>query len=155
MDDLLGRSGDRHQAGGALPIDRHASDRLRHASTQRGLTGNVEALRALLQRGAHDNVIDLGRIDAGALDGVGDGMAAQRLALRVVEGTPVGAADGGAGGGDDDSATHRTVPCCLSEQYAFFGVSVEDTSAAPDRARCLLKSCARRPSLPRQPAICS
>ncbi len=45
------------------------------------------------------------QIDAGALDGGGDGVATERLGLRVVERAAIGLADRRAGGGDDDGFT--------------------------------------------------
>ena len=109
VDDLLGGGGDRHQAGGALAIDRHAGDAVRQAGAQGGLAREVEALRALLQRRAHHDVLDLRRIDPGTLDRLRDDMATERLALGVVERAAIGAADGRAGGGDDDGAAHPGV----------------------------------------------
>jgi len=106
VDDLLGGRGDGHHAGGALPVQRHAGDGGRKARPQRGLSGDVRSLRALLEGGAHDDVIDLGRVDAGPLHRLGDGMSRQRLRLRIIERPPIGSADRRAGGGDDDGAAH-------------------------------------------------
>ena len=50
--------------------------------------------------------LGLGRIGAGALDRVFDGMGAQLLGLGVVEGPAIGPAYRGAGGGDDDGFGH-------------------------------------------------
>ena len=58
-----------------------------------GLAGDVEALRSLLQRRAHDDVVDLAAFDRGALERAGDDMAAQRLGLRIVERAAIGLAD--------------------------------------------------------------
>ena len=67
VDDLLGGDGDRHQARGALPVDRHAGDAGRKPGAQERLAGDVAALRALLQRRAHHHVVDLAALDRGAL----------------------------------------------------------------------------------------
>ena len=47
---------------------------------KRALARDVAAGRALLQRRAHHDVVDLGAGDAGAPERGGDGMAAERLA---------------------------------------------------------------------------
>ena len=44
VDDLFGRGGDRHQAGGALPVHGHAGDAVRQTGAQSSLAGDVEAL---------------------------------------------------------------------------------------------------------------
>ena len=77
--DLLGRRGDAHQARGALAVDAHPGNRDGQAGAQRGLARDVGPARALLQGRAHDHVLDLGRIDAGARDGMSDRMGAERL----------------------------------------------------------------------------
>ena len=46
-------------------------------------------------------------VDAGALDGLRQRVADQRLALGVVEGAAIGLADRRARGGDDDCFTHE------------------------------------------------
>ena len=74
-DDLLGGGGDRHQARRALAVDRHAGDGDRQAGAQRRGAADGR-LHALLERGAHDHVVHLGRVDLGALDGGADRMAA-------------------------------------------------------------------------------
>src|SRR5690606_24712711 len=51
-------------------------------------------------------VLDLGRVDPGALHRVADGVTAQLLGLGVVEGPAIGPADRRAGGGDDDGFAH-------------------------------------------------
>ena len=77
---------------------------------KRALPRHVEALRALLQRGAHHHVVDLGGGDAGALHCRGDDMAAQGLRLGVVERAAIGAPDRRARGGNDDGAAHGRSP---------------------------------------------
>ena len=105
-DHLFGRRGDGHQARGALTVQAHARNRRRQAGRQGDLAGDVCSGRTLLQGRPHDHVLDLGRIDAGALDRVFDGMGAQLLGLGVVEGPAIGPAYRGAGGGDDDGFAH-------------------------------------------------
>ena len=101
-DDLLRGGGDRHQAGRALAVERHARDAGRQAGTEQCQAGDVAALDALLERGAHHDVLHLGAVDAGALDGGLDRVAGERGGGEVVEGAAIGAADRGAGGGHDD-----------------------------------------------------
>ena len=62
-DHLLRRGGDGHQAGGALPIERHAGDAVRQPGAERALPGEIAALAALLQGGAHDDVLDLAGVE--------------------------------------------------------------------------------------------
>ena len=59
-------------------------------------------LHALLERGADDHVVDLGRIDAGALDRGADRMGGEGGGGGGVERAAIGLADRRAGGGDDD-----------------------------------------------------
>ncbi len=69
-DDLLGRRGDRHHARGALTVQRHARHGDRQPGADRGLTGDIAAGRALLERGTDDHVLDLGPFKPGAFDRV-------------------------------------------------------------------------------------
>ena len=105
-DDLFGCRCDAHEARGALAIQAHARNGRGKAGGQRNLASHVLAGRALLQGRAHDHVLDLGRIDPGASDGVLHRMGAQLLRLGVVEGPAIGAPDRGPGGRDDDGFTH-------------------------------------------------
>jgi hypothetical protein len=57
------------------------------------LSRHIDTARSLLERGAHQNVLDLSWIDARAFDGVADRVCAQRLSLRIVERAPIGFAD--------------------------------------------------------------
>ena len=113
-DDLLGGDRDRHQAGGALAVERHAGDAGRQPGAQRALPGDVAAGRALLQGRAHDHVVDLAAGDAGAAERGRDRVAAERLRRRVVEGAAIGLADRGAGGRDDDGFAHELLPWDVS-----------------------------------------
>ena len=75
---------------------------------EQGTTGNNIARQAAL-RAAEDDVVDLGRVDARALDDGGDRVTGEGRAVVVVEGAAIGLADRGAGGGDDDGFTHWRV----------------------------------------------
>ena len=99
-DDLLGGGRDGHQPRGALAVDRHAGDGHRKARAKRGGAADG-GLHALLQRGAHDDVVDLGRIDLRALDRGPDRVCGERRRRRRVERAAIGLADAGAGGGND------------------------------------------------------
>ena len=110
VDDFLCRGRDRHQARGALPVERHAGDAGRKAGAQERLSRDIAALRSLLHRCAHHHVVDLAGIDGCALKRVRDRMAAERLGLRVVERAAIGLADRRTRGGDDDGFTHDGSP---------------------------------------------
>ena len=96
--DAVGDHTNGHQAGRALPVKAHP----RHASWQAGadqrLPRNIHMGRPLLQCSPHDNIFDFSGGDAGAIDRMGNGMPAKCLRLRVIEGTAIGLANGGAGG---------------------------------------------------------
>src|SRR6202008_3674310 len=62
--------------------------------------------RALGVGAAHEDVLDLAALDAGALDRRLDGVAAQLGAVRHVEGTLPALAERRAGGGNDDGVGH-------------------------------------------------
>lgn len=107
VDDHLFRSrGDGHQAGGALAVHRHAGNAHRQAGAQGGRAAD-RVLHALLQGGAHDHVLDFGRIDLRALDGGLDRVARERRGGCGVEGAAIGLADRRTGGGNDDGITHE------------------------------------------------
>lgn len=80
---------DRLQAGGALPIDGGAGGSHRQAGAQQRLAGDVAAGGALLHRRAHHHVLDLLRVDTGALHRVLDGVAEQCGTLGGVEGAAI------------------------------------------------------------------
>jgi hypothetical protein len=63
---LCGRS-DGHEAGSTLPVERHPRDRHGKARAQRRRAAN-RRLDTLLERCAHDDVVDLGGIDLRALN---------------------------------------------------------------------------------------
>ncbi len=93
VDNLFCGDGDRHQTGGALPVDRHAGDAGGKPGAQERLPGDVEPLRPLLKRRAHDDVVDFAALDRRALERAQDDMAAERLSLRVVKRAAIGLAD--------------------------------------------------------------
>jgi hypothetical protein len=107
VDDLLRSGRDRHQSGGALPVDRHARHRHRKPGAQQALARDVAAGRALLHGAADHDVLDLSGADARALHGLRERVADQLLALSVVECAAIGLADRRARGGDDDCFTHE------------------------------------------------
>ncbi len=63
---------DRGQPGCAQPVERHACHRLRQASQQRPHARDIAVVLAGLVGAAEIDVLDLGRVDAGALDGRAD-----------------------------------------------------------------------------------
>jgi tetratricopeptide (TPR) repeat protein len=102
LGNLFRRRGDGHQTRGALAIQAHPRRGDIQAGGQGGLPRDIGAGRALLEGGAHDHVLNLGRIDARTGHRVADGVTAQLLRLGVVEGPAISAADGGPGGRDND-----------------------------------------------------
>jgi hypothetical protein len=111
-DDALRCHRDRLQAARAEAVDGHAAGRDRQARAQRDLARDVAAGGALRSRATHDDVVDLGRVDAGALDRGLDRVAAERRAVRHVEGTLPALGERRAGGGNDDGAGHGMLLSC-------------------------------------------
>ena len=105
-DDLLGRSGNRHHAGGALPVHAHAGNAGWQTGTDETLTGRILEGGALLHCSAHHDIVDVLAIQLGALDSVLDDVAAQFLGLGVIEGAAIGLADRRACSGNDNSFAH-------------------------------------------------
>ena len=106
VNDLSGRGGDGRQARGTLAVQRHPRRRGGQAGCVGDLTRHIGAGGALLQRRAHDDVLDFGRIDARTCNRVADSVRTQTLCLGVVERAAIGPAYRRAGGGDDDGFTH-------------------------------------------------
>ena len=104
--DAVGRERDRLQARRAEAVDGLARGGHRQAGADGALAGDVAAGGALGVGAAHHHVLDVARIDAGALDGVGDHVAAHVGAVGEVEGAAHGSADRRAGGGYDDGVDH-------------------------------------------------
>ena len=67
-DDLLGGGGDRHQAGGALAVDRLGADGDRTAGAERDLRPILPACMPCFSTRAPDDVVDLAGVDPRALD---------------------------------------------------------------------------------------
>jgi hypothetical protein len=105
-DDALRRGRDRLQPARAEAVDRHPARRDREPRAQRDLPCDVAAGRALGSRAAHDDVVDLGGVELGALDRRLDGVAAERRSVRHVEGAFPALGERSAGGGNDDGGGH-------------------------------------------------
>jgi hypothetical protein len=110
-DDALRHHGDGLQARRAEAVDRGARHRDRQVGHQRDLARDVGAGGAFGIGAAHEHVLDGAGVDAGALHGVLDGVAAERGAVRHVERALPALGQGRAGGGDDDGVGHGD---CLS-----------------------------------------
>ena len=93
--------GDRLQAGGAEAVHRGTGGRHRAACPDGGGAGDVLARGAFRLAAAHDHVFDFARLNARALDGMLDGMAAHCGAMGDVEAAAAGLGQAGAGGGHD------------------------------------------------------
>jgi hypothetical protein len=104
----LRRNADRLQARGAVPIDRRAGDFHRQARANRGVARQVVAGRAFGQAAADDDVFDIFRPNAGALDGMRDGVAGEGRAVGLIERPAERAADRRARARDDDCFFHFT-----------------------------------------------
>ena len=87
------------------------------AGRERGVARDVVAGRALGQAAAEDDVFDLGRIDAGALDDVSQDVRGQRNAMGLVERAAAGLGDPGAAITNDGNVPHI--------HTSLFGVSVQ------------------------------
>ena len=75
-------------------IDRHAADRCRKSCAQRGVSRDVGASRAGLQRATQHHVVDFLSRDTGALHSSGNHMTANFRTGGVIEGTFVRPANG-------------------------------------------------------------
>ena len=90
---LLGRA--------ALAVDRRGGRRVGQALAQPRVAGDVRALLAGLRDAAADDLVDLGRVDAGPLDQLGL-HGAEDLGRVQPRQPPVAAPDGGPHCFDDD-----------------------------------------------------
>ncbi|MNS65827.1 hypothetical protein D3C72_990090 [compost metagenome] len=125
------------QARGADLVDGQGRGGHGQTGGDRRLAGR-DLAEAGLQHGAHQDVVDGGAIDAGALDGLLDGHRAE------LDGGEVGQAaaqlaEGGAHGADDDGSTHMDAPIYDGEWCLLGRSSQARTSAA---ARPLAKQAA-------------
>ena len=91
------------QARRAKAVDRHARHRHRAAGAQRDLAGDVGAGGAFGRGATHDDVIDFAGLNAGTGHGMLNGMAAQRGAVRHVEGALPAFGQRGAGSRNNHS----------------------------------------------------
>ena len=96
--DQRGGEVDRLLGGAALAVDVVAGVSIGRPGLEPGVAADVEALLAELLDAAGDDVADLGRVDAGALDelGVGLGEQVRGVEVLVVALLRVAAADRGA-----------------------------------------------------------
>ena len=109
-DHPLGGDGDRLQPGGAEAVHGGARRRDGQARPQRDLAGDIAACGALGERAPHDDVLDLGGVEAGPLHGRADDVGAERRAVRQVQGAAPGLRQARAGGGDDRCVGHGALP---------------------------------------------
>jgi hypothetical protein len=106
-DDALRRHRNGLQARRAEAVHRHARHGHGHAGADRREPRDVAAGGFLGRRTAEHHVLDLARLDSGALDRVPDHMAAQGRAMGHVERAAERLADRRAGGGYDDGLGHQ------------------------------------------------
>ena len=156
-DHLFGRRGDAHQARGALAVQAHARNGGGQAGGKSDLARDIGAGRTLLQGRAQNHILDLGGIDACALDRMTDSVGAQLLRLGVVEGAPIGPADRRAGGGDDDGFAHDSLPGLGARTcwpFRPFVVRSEWTSFLRSEFRRLTLRQRKAPVLDQAPCAC-
>ena len=104
--DALRGQRDGLQAGRAEAVDCHARGGNGQAGAQSGLAGDVGAGGAFGVGAAHDDVVDFGALNAGALDGMFDRVATQCGAMGHVERALPALGERGAGGGNDNGGCH-------------------------------------------------
>ena len=104
--DALRSGGNGLQAGRAETVDGHARHVDGAASTQGDLAGDVGAGSAFGGGTAHDDVVHFTGFDAGALDGVLHGVAAEGGAVGHVEGTFPALGQRGTGGRNNNCGCH-------------------------------------------------
>jgi hypothetical protein len=109
--DPLRRAGDGLQPGGAEAVDRLAGDAGGQAGPLGGDAGDVEALGALGDGAAEQDVLDLGRVEPlGPPDRLGDGRPGHVVRPAGAQRAPRRPADGGPRAGDDDGFLHGGAP---------------------------------------------
>ena len=132
VDRLLGRA--------ALAVDGGAGGLDRQARLQPGVAGDVEALLAELLDAAGDHVLDLQRVDAGALDHLRVALGQQRVGVGVlvVALLLVPAADRRADGLDDYDLAALWLPHVRSLLGGCQALMGERPGPAPERRRRVL-----------------
>src|SRR6185295_17363168 len=98
----------RADARATVAIDGHARDRIAESGLEGGVASDVVAGRALRKAAAHDHVLDLRAIDAGALDRMTQHVRRHRDAVGLVERAPSRASDAGSAIRDDGDVLHET-----------------------------------------------
>jgi hypothetical protein len=96
---------DGRQSRGAEPVHGHAGDRLGQPGKQRGHPRDVAVVLAGLVRGAEVDVLDVGRVDSGALDRRRDRDRGEIVGPHCRQPAAV-AADGRPHGGEHDGSGH-------------------------------------------------
>src|SRR5262249_54996499 len=115
-------------AGPALPVDARAADSLGKPRREHGIPSDVDALLADLADTPHDDVLDVGRVDARALD-----ERAERPGRQVdgVDGAAAPArpatAERGAAGVDERGSPHGSPSSIMS-------VKIHPAAARDERA---------------------
>ena len=104
--DALRRRGNGLQAAGTKAVDGHAGHGDRAACAQGNLAGDVGTGGTFRCGAAHDDVVHLGGVNTGALDGVLHGVTTQRGAMGHVESTLPALGERRAGGGDNNCGCH-------------------------------------------------
>ncbi len=104
---LLRRHRDAHQARGALSVHALTRDADRQSRCDHALARDVKALGALLQRGAHDQIVDFRGFDLGALQRFPNNRRGHRGRLDIIKRAPIGLADRRARGGYDNGFSHE------------------------------------------------
>ena len=97
------------EARGAEPVDGDAADRVGQAREQRREARHVAVVLAGLVRAAEPDVLDLGGVDAGALDGGGDRERGEVVRAHGGEPAAVAADRRPHRREDDRSASHRAL----------------------------------------------
>ena len=108
--DALGGQRDGLQSRAAEAIDAQAGGRHGKPGAKRNRASDVAAGRALAEGRAHDHILDLGRVNAGACHRVLHGVSAQSGAIGHIECALPALAEAGTRRGDDDGPGHDEDP---------------------------------------------
>src|SRR5260370_24345689 len=95
-----------------------------------GEARDVQPLLTFRHRAADENILDILRLDAGALDQAGDHGGEQLVRTNACQGAFLGEVEGGTGVADDDDVLHGpTIPGCSGGSYLplFFSVGPAST----------------------------